>query len=265
MKVIDCFIFYNEMDLLNYRLNILNNYVDYFVLVESTKTHVGKNKELYYENNKNNFSNYHDKIIHIIVNDFPYSEENINFKNGEQWKNENYQRNCIVRGIEKIKLQDDDIIIVSDLDEIIDPNILQKIKNNELIIKINSLMQDMYYYNLNTKLNYPWNSSKIMSFGKYQELGLTPQEIRFYNCENIYDAGWHLSYFGNANFIRNKILNFTHQEFENDKITEDIINDKINKFQDVYGRNINIIKINVKNNNYLPPKYDEYLKMYYTF
>ena len=85
-----------------------------------------KNMELYYEDNKNNFSNYHNKIIHIIVDDF---------KNGEQWKNEKYQRSCIVRGIEKIKLQDEDIIIVSDLDEIIDPNILQKnYIDNKIII-----------------------------------------------------------------------------------------------------------------------------------
>jgi hypothetical protein len=52
MKIIDCFTFYNELDLLNYRLNILNNVVDYFIIVESTHTHVGKEKNLIYEENK---------------------------------------------------------------------------------------------------------------------------------------------------------------------------------------------------------------------
>lgn len=67
MKVIDCFIFYNELDMLKFRLNELNDIVDYFVIVECTKTFANADKELYFENNKEQFSKYLDKIIHIIV------------------------------------------------------------------------------------------------------------------------------------------------------------------------------------------------------
>ena len=76
MKIIDCFTFYNEIELLNYRLNILNEFVDFFVLVESTHTHVGKPKDLYFEKNKEKF---HD--FFSIKNDSYYWECNkCNFK-----------------------------------------------------------------------------------------------------------------------------------------------------------------------------------------
>ena len=99
MKVIDCFIFYNELDLLNYRLNILYDIVDYFIIVESTHTFVGKEKPLFYNENKHLFEKFNDKIIHIIVADFPHKYPNINISNGEQWNNERFQRDQIKKGI----------------------------------------------------------------------------------------------------------------------------------------------------------------------
>ena len=118
MKIIDCFIFYNELDLLNYRLNILNEYIDFFVIVESTHTFTGNPKPLYYDQNKEMFNKFNKKIIHIIVNDVPYIIPNININNNEQWQNEFHQRNSMKKGIDIIsdKLDDDDIILSSDLD-----------------------------------------------------------------------------------------------------------------------------------------------------
>ena len=95
MKIIDCFIFYNEMDLLTYRLNILNDVVDFFVIVEATRTFIGKEKPLFYNENKHLFEKFHDKIIHIIVDDFPYKYPSINIARGDQWENERFQRNQI--------------------------------------------------------------------------------------------------------------------------------------------------------------------------
>ena len=79
IKIIDCFIFYNELELLTYRINILNDVVDYFVIVESTHTFIGKEKKLYFDENKNLFEKFKKKIIYIIVDDFPYKYPNINF------------------------------------------------------------------------------------------------------------------------------------------------------------------------------------------
>ena len=70
MKIYDCFTFFNELEILDLRLKELNNHVDYFVLVEATLTHTGKSKDLIFEKNKNKFSEYLDKIIHIKVDDF---------------------------------------------------------------------------------------------------------------------------------------------------------------------------------------------------
>ena len=123
LKIVDCFTFYNELELLEYRLNLLYNIVDYFILVEATLTHVGKPKELYYNKNKKLFEKWNDKIIHIIVDDFPFNEQTIDCLKNDQWKNEKFQRNCITRGLKKINT---DFLILSDVDEIPDPTTLAK-------------------------------------------------------------------------------------------------------------------------------------------
>ena len=259
-KIIDCFIFYNEVDLLTYRLNILNDIVDYFVLVESTHTHVGKPKQLFYKDNKQLFERFNYKIIHIIVNDFPYKYPKINIKKNQQWINERFQRSCISRGIHKLRLLNNDLIIITDLDEIPNPNILEQIKNNNRVIDINILEMDFYYYNLTCKINTPWNLPKILSFKKYNTLKLSCDKLRFYKCPIIENAGWHLSYFGNEQFIKNKLENFTHQEFNKSKFTEkERIKQRITEGKDLFDRNINIINIPIEENDNLPPDYNTYL------
>jgi len=101
MKIIDCFTFYNELKMLEFRLAELNDDVDYFVLVESTFTHTGNKKDLFFEKNKNLYSKYLHKIIHIIVDDMPNTEN--------AWDNEKYQRKCINRGIQQLTLNEDDV------------------------------------------------------------------------------------------------------------------------------------------------------------
>jgi beta-1,4-mannosyl-glycoprotein beta-1,4-N-acetylglucosaminyltransferase len=80
MRTVDSFIFYNEIDMLKYRLSILNEYVDYFVLVESNYTYSGKLKELFYEKNKEMFEDFNHKIIHIILPELPYKFPEIDYK-----------------------------------------------------------------------------------------------------------------------------------------------------------------------------------------
>ena len=264
VKIIDCFIFYNEIELLTYRLNLLNDFVDYFILIESKHTFVGNEKPLFYNDNKDMFSKFNHKIIHIIVDDFPYVYPYINIQNNEQWINEKFQRNCISRGIDKLKLCDKDVITITDIDEIPNPIILQKIKNNEIIIDINIIELDFYYYNLNNKMDHQWYHSKILTFQKYKQLNISCEAIRFYNCPVIKKAGWHLSYFGDKSFIKNKILNFSHQELNKTEFTDETkIENRINNGYDLFDRNNNIIHIDIENNNNLPPLYDTFLKKFY--
>jgi hypothetical protein len=107
-KVYDCFSFFNELDVLEIRLNELDKYVDYFVLVEMTVTHKGDPKPLYFEQNKKRFDKFLHKIIHIVVADYPQVND--------PWIREHYQRNCIERGLNNCN--NNDIIIISDVDEI---------------------------------------------------------------------------------------------------------------------------------------------------
>ena len=263
-KIIDCFIFYNELELLTYRLNILNDFVDFFVIGESNHTFVGKEKPLFYLENKHLFEKFNDKIIHIIIDDFPHKYPNINFEKNQQWNNEIFQRNCISRGLDKLSLQNNDIIIITDADEIPNPKILQQIKNKEILVDQNILELDFYYFNLESRMDHQWRLSKIISYKNYKELGLSCEQIRQnMSFQIIKNSGWHLSYFGDVNFIKNKIQNFSHQELNNDSFaTEEKIKERMDNKVDNYGNKI--IDIKIEDNNNLPPYYDIYLTKFYT-
>jgi len=265
MKIVDCFTFYNEFDLLNYRLNILNPVVDYFILVEATHTFSGKVKSLMFDRIKRTFGAFEDKLIHIVVDDMPYIVPTIDISNGEQWANEKHQRNCIQRGLKKVNLESADIIILSDVDEIPDPETLAKIKRNEITIEFQCLELDLYYYNLNTRFSTKWYHTKILSYGKFLSLGISCDDIRLYHFHSfipsIQRGGWHLSYFGSPEFIKNKIESFSHQENNTDNIKNNIEN-SIYNFKCFYSSDLSIEKIPIKDNSYLPSDYEKYLSRF---
>ena len=272
MKIIDSFIFYNELDLLNYRLSILSPYVDYFVLVEAKYSHSGKEKPLFYDENKQLFEKFQNKIIHIILDELPYKYPNINYNANNQWENENFNRNQIMLGINKLILEDCDIIFTSDLDEIPNPNILLNLINNALEFDkdgLNRLACDMYYYNLNTLIGRSsWHGIKLITFATYKKLDLTFQDMRTHEFKHhvniIPDGGWHLSYFGDVKFIKNKLNHFAHQEFNNSKYVNDaFITEHIKNNKNLFDKNCNTKFIPIKDNNNLPPQYEIYLTKYF--
>lgn len=266
MKIVDCFIFYNELDMLNYRLSILDAYVDFFVIVESTHTHTGVEKTCTYRDFKDLFKKFHSKIIHVIVEDFPHKQPHVDIRQQHQWANENFQRNCISRGVDILGLDNSDVLFVSDLDEIPDPTIIEAVRKGTISVSIQALEQDFYYYNLNSKMAEKWHLAKIISYKKYKDTGLSFQQIRMYNrshgCDVLKTGGWHLSYFGDKHFIRNKIQNFTHQEYNKDQFTDvNKIEEKIQNCLDIYDRkNTKLNRVAISQNTYLPPHYAEYLK-----
>jgi len=263
--IVDCFTFYNELELLNYRLNVLNHVVDYFVIVEAAHTHVGMEKSLFFNDHKFLFENFMNKIIHVVVDDFPHKHPNINIQNNDQWKNENYQRECISRGLDKINFNDNDLIVVSDLDEISNPNTLLELKANGICEGVNTLEMDFYYYNLHSRFAEKWDRVRIISHKSFKDSGVTCQNLRemYGNC--IQNGGWHLSYFGDSSFIKNKIVNFGHQEFNNDNYTDiNKIEERIKNSDDLYGRRgCNLQRINITENNNLPVEHEIYLTNFY--
>jgi beta-1,4-mannosyl-glycoprotein beta-1,4-N-acetylglucosaminyltransferase len=265
MKIIDCFTFYNEFDLLKYRLSILYDVVDRFVLVESTHTFAGHEKPLYFKENLAMFSEFTDKIVHVIVRNFPHKYPNINCEKDEQWVNERFQRDRIDDGLRRVKLANDDVITITDLDEIPDPRLLSTIKTNNISFRIYSLEMDMYYYNLNCRVTGEiWRHPKILTYGTYCELKEPCSKLRFYNCEALASGGWHLSYFLSAEQIQNKIINFAHQEFNDPKFTDlEKIRDRVEQGTDLYGRENPVEHVPIHRNTYLPVRYDELLTAYY--
>ena len=159
----DCFIFFNELELLEIRLNELNEIVDKFVLVEATRTHTNKIKSLYFEENKEKFSKFLDKIIYILVDDF---------NNGTPLDFEIHQRNAIAIGLKDAK--PDDVIMISDIDEIPKKETILQVKD---LPGIKTLEQNFYYYYINLLSKGKWlRGTKVL---KYKDL-TTPQEIRMF-------------------------------------------------------------------------------------
>lgn len=263
-KIIDCFIFYNELDLLNYRLHVLEDVVEYFVIVESTHTFRGKEKPLFFNENKHMFEKFKDKIIHVIVEDFPHKQDT-NVTNCSPWDNEGHQRNAIARGLQRVDVHDDDFIIISDVDEIPDPTTLQHIQNG--VFQANALVLEMgvYYYNLNTKFQNLWHYPKILSHSKYKSLDTTCDKIRYMHFPIVRRGGWHLSYFGDSQFIRNKIQAFSHQEYNKEDYTDVAkISQRMNDCRDLFERSNAPQKLSIQENDYLPKDYDVYLTKYYS-
>jgi beta-1,4-mannosyl-glycoprotein beta-1,4-N-acetylglucosaminyltransferase len=174
MKIYDCFNFFNELDILELRLNILYDYVDYFVIVESDVTHSGVNKPFYYEDNKDRFKQFSDKIINFKVYDTPKDFVQLPSTDDDElmkiydyikspsnrWFNRStqpdygrdfFQKESVRRPI--VNCDDDDIIIISDADEIPNPEIIKNLYSLD-DNKIFSLNQFTYYYYLNVLIRY---------------------------------------------------------------------------------------------------------------
>lgn len=261
LKIIDSFVFYNELDMLNYRLEVLDPYVDYFVLVESTYTHSGFPKTLYFNNNKSLFTKFLHKIVHVIMDDFPHKiagssdSSNMNgYSDGRQWENEIFQREKgVPRGLKRIpNIGEDDYVICSDLDEIVNPRVIQDIREGKITGERHSLEMDMYYYNLTNCLG-KWNAPCLQRVRCAMK-----SSGRWSYIFDICNAGWHLSYFGDSGFIKNKLKHFGHQEYNTEEYTnESRINEAIKNGKDLFNReNVNIKKIEIKDNPNLPPRLD---------
>ena len=246
MAIYDCFQYFNEDHIVDLRLNILNEYVDYFVISESTKTHQGKDKKINFDITK--FSKFKDKI-NFIVADF---KENINFKNhtGGESPIEQHQRNSLIEGIKDAS--PDDLIILSDSDEIPDLSKLSLIKNNKKFIAFSQKMF-MYKLNLQNLKESGWIGSRITK-KKYLK---SMQELRnlkfklypFWRLDKInqqiIEGGWHFSYMQSPKEILNKIKSFSHGEYNNKNLNEKKIEEKIIKGEDIFGRNSKFRKIDI--------------------
>lgn len=242
-RVFDCFTFFNELDLLEIRLETLNGVVDGFILVESTKTFTGKNKPLYYQETKDRFEKFAHKITHVIVDDMPDSSN--------AWELEFHQRNAIVKGFERVAIKPSDVVLITDIDEIPNPEIVLNYRDTT---GVKALNMRLFYFYLNYELKHRWNVPKMMTYNDLTNLkqlnpsqfnGL-PQDARTVTGYEIANAGWHFSYLGDIQSIINKIDSFAHQDLNHEGIAnEKHIKECIRRNIDIYGRNIEYEKVEI--------------------
>ena len=245
MAIYDCFQYFNEDHILDLRFNILNEKVDYFVITESTKTHQGHSKKLNF--NINNFSKFKNKIKYIVAD----YEKKIDFRNhtGGESVVEQHQRNSLSKGL--LDANDNDLIILSDSDEIPDLKKLNQIKKNT---KFTAFSQMMFMYKLNLQnLNESnWIGSKI-TLKKNMPSPQKLRDLKFKNYpfwrfdkinQQIIEGGWHFSFLQTPSDIKNKIKSFSHGEFNTkDNIDEVKIKEKIEKGVDIFNRGLQLKKI----------------------
>lgn len=257
--VYDCFMFFNELDLLEIRLNILDPYVDYFVISECDTTFSGNSKKLYYEENKDRFKKFHHKIIHQVITDCPNNISTMTKKSGNslddicynsivdsvyshiqygmnapQWLRDYFQRECVKRGL--VNCSDDDIIMVSDLDEIPSEEFVKNIHSINLDNTFAHLMMKMSSYFFNIRKDEEWFGTKVM---KYEYLK-TRASNYFRNAKNegirIPNAGNHFTFLGGVEKIKEKCLSYGHAfDFDMNSVFNNL-EYKITNCIDLFGR-----------------------------
>ncbi len=255
MRIFDCFMYFDEEIVLDTRLNYLDKYVDYFVIIESCFTHRGEERKLNFDIKK--YEKFKNKIIYKVYDQIPekiekvFENDNEAIKSGKYIMNalyrENGQRNYISEGIKEAN--DEDIIIVSDVDEI--PN-LSKIALKELKEKIILFKQDMFYYKFNLKLpNMEWTGTKACkkkNFINAQWLrNIKDRKYPFYRLDVLFskskyidvkivkDGGWHFSNIKNAKEIKYKLESYLHhREFDLDPLDEEGIKKIMENKQAIY-------------------------------
>jgi len=276
--VYDCFQFFNELDMLKIRLNVMAPLVDKFVISEATETFSGLKKPLYYEENKELFKEFQDKIIHVVVEDTP---------EGYTHDRDTFQKNAVGRGLEGCG--DDDIIIFSDLDEIPNPDkvaeVIEKIKNNTdgAVDKVFHMAQRYFTCYLNNEevsgklLAYcgefdgveqkKWLGTKVCSYkvAKTMPLG----ELRWPKCkefgERVDDGGWHFGYMGGngekdpAKRVKAKVKSAAHQELNNAEVLSSV-SDRLKDGEDLFGRDsvYRVVPIDESFPKYIREHQDEY-------
>jgi beta-1,4-mannosyl-glycoprotein beta-1,4-N-acetylglucosaminyltransferase len=221
--VFDGFLFFNELDLLMARMEILKDKVDYFVITESSVTFSGKSKPMYFYENNSLFKKFKNRILYNPVLDTP--ETNVS------WDREIWQRNAILRGFDG-RCEDSDLILAGDIDEIPNlSNLYEWYKPNTLFHPL----MDMYYYYLNNFREKNWFGTKICNYGFMKDIGVDNLRNMKQVGYAIQDCGWHWSYLNSGNNIRQKIDAFSDVDLNNPVILGNLEN-HINANTDIFFR-----------------------------
>ncbi|MDE7285827.1 MAG: glycosyl transferase GT17 family protein [Lachnospiraceae bacterium] len=265
--VYDCIPFFNELDILKLRLNILNPIVDRFIIEEATVTFSGEPKELCFQKNKEMFEAFLPKIEYIVVDDSPVDVTT--------HMRDNFQKNALARGLQDAK--DDDIIILSDVDEIPNPTALKRVIAEFDPDKVYHFAQRMFYCFINMEEvsgsllsitgEFPgvernmWLGTKVFGKKSIPETGiirLREASTTAPNAVRVADGGWHFGYMGSrqerdvSKRIGTKVVAAAHQEYNDQDILAEA-RDRLILGQDMFGRKAKFERVCVDDS------YPEYL------
>ena len=253
MKIFDCFTFNDENHILDIRLNELDKYVDFFIIVEFGQNHQGKKKGQ--KINKHLLDKFKKKIKYFYIDEF---SSNLN-----SWERESFQRNQIEKGL--IESSNEDIIMISDLDEI--PN-LEKINFSKIDEYVYAFSQIHTMYKLNLIRDYNWIGTKLCK----KKILISPQWLRSLKVKKKYsilrldkyfsktyyskfkiveDGGWHFGWLRKSDEIIKKINSYAHTEHN---ITK---NNNRNYIEECMERGVSFLNNNEKlllseKKNFLP-------------
>ncbi len=256
--IFDCIPFFNELDILKLRMQILSPYVDKFVLEESTVTFSGEPKEMTFAKNRDMFREFEDKIRYVAVDNSPMSGVTTH-------ERDKFQKNQLIRALSDAG--PDDIVIFSDVDEIPNPKVLEKIVHDFDAGKIYHLAQRMFYCFLNMEEvsgnllsitgefqgveRKQWLGTKICSFQNLPKEGIVflrevspndPRSVR------VPDGGWHFGYMGGdgerdvAKRIGIKVQAAAHQEYNKSRYLNEAV-DRLLCGEDIFDRNAKFVRV----------------------
>jgi beta-1,4-mannosyl-glycoprotein beta-1,4-N-acetylglucosaminyltransferase len=223
-RIFDCFPFFNELDLLEIRLNELDPVVDRFVICEAPLTFKGMRKPLYFSENRERFEPFIRKIVHVVIDDMPSGPD----EKVISWKRERFQRNALRRGLSDATA--DDLVIVSDLDEIPQASAVERAANHQGKPTVFSFEMTHSQLFVNLKRSGRWNKARMSRLGDIRKLetlragGPTwrPNHPRILQTARqwkrmsfgmrrlrpwvvVPDGGWHFSYMNGPEFIAQKL------------------------------------------------------------
>lgn len=268
MKIFDTFLFYNEIELLELRLNTLDSLVDYFVITEARVTFSGKEKPLYFEDNKDKFKKFEHKIIHNVIDSTPNSFESFKppndyFTNRNKsyshksggvplaelsldFQREVFQRDSIINGLLP-KAMPEDLIMISDLDEIPNPVAVQLVIDSFTSGTIYNFCQKWYMYYFNVACDDEWFGTRICDFATLKGRSI---DLMRYHLENrseqpgpiVENGGWHFSFLGGQKRVREKLFAYSYQGRRSkyflkilDSLFPNRIERKINNNKDIFN------------------------------
>lgn len=274
-KVYCAFQFFNELDILKIKIEELYNVVDYFVVSESTKTHSGNSKPLYFKENQHLFMKYMNKIIYQKVTDTPDDYSNLDSipsreygynvainkikahthypKNVLSYCRDSFEKEILIRPL--MHCSDDDIIILGDCDEIPKASSVLHVIKDFNVNNVYRLQHDFYWYYLNViKSDETWFGNMIMSYKMFKDNSFCA--MRDNKNGNVFNAGWHFSYQKGIDSIKHKIESWGEQSLNQDWVKNSIKNNVENCLTsgvDLFGRPAKFEKINITYETH--PKY----------